>query len=71
MEDYEVRPTPRTAREAFGRSLDVPHQGDKWVGWAAVFAAGFLLGLATASLGQTAQDYGSPAPERQMYSPPV
>lgn len=38
----------RTSREAFGHSVDFEeqHTGDRWVGLAAAFAAGFLLALA-------------------------
>ena len=68
MEDYEVRPIPRTAREAFGHSLDEPHRGDKWAGMGALFLAGFVLGMwAMASLGQTIPDSDSPAPSHQTY----
>ena len=44
--NYSLR-FSRTAREAFGHSLEFDNRrGDKWVGWAAIFIAGFLIGLA-------------------------
>jgi len=39
--------TPRTAREAFGHGSVIghDHEGDKLVGWFAVFIVGVLIGV--------------------------
>jgi hypothetical protein len=35
----------RTAREAYGHDIQFDNEGDKWVGRAALFIAGLLVGL--------------------------
>ena len=44
--NYSLR-FPRTARDAFGHSLEFESRGsrgDRWVGYAALFIAGMLVG---------------------------